>query len=123
MDAERSYELLECAYRVHSKLGPGLLESTYETCLVHELIKAGFHVQRQKKLPIEYDGVLLDAGYRVDLIIDYEVIIEIKAVENLHDIHVSQLLTYMKLSGIKTGYLINFNVRSLKSGIKRYIVD
>ncbi|MEO6693830.1 MAG: GxxExxY protein [Ignavibacteria bacterium] len=112
-------QILKCAFKVHTKLGPGLLESAYETCLQYELIQSGIKTEKQKALPIVYEEVKLDAGYRVDLLVESRVIIEIKATEGLSDIHFAQVLTYLKLSGCKIGLLLNFNVMSLKNGIKR----
>jgi GxxExxY protein len=118
---EITERILKCGYKVHSGLGPGLLESAYEECLYFELNQEGLQVQKQKPLPLVYKDVKLDAGYRVDLIVENKVIIEIKSVEALTDIHTAQVLTYLKLSGCKVGLLINFNVTSLKNGIKRLI--
>jgi GxxExxY protein len=117
-----TYEIIGCAYKVHSNLGPGLLESTYEVCLEFELNKLGFTVQRQVALPVVYEEIKLDAGYRIDLIINNQVIIEIKSVDTLAPIHTAQVLTYLKLSEIKLGLLINFNNTDLKKGIKRLIL-
>jgi GxxExxY protein len=117
-----TFDIIGCAYKVHAKLGPGLLESTYEVCLEYELLKAGFEVKRQVALPVIYDEVKLDAGYRIDLIINNSVIIEIKSVETLAPIHTAQVLTYLKLADIKLGLLINFNETDLKKGIKRLIL-
>ena len=114
--------VVDAAFRVHSTLGPGLLESVYEVCLVHELHKRGVQLQRQLVVPIEYDGVKLDAGLRLDLLIEAELIVELKAVEELHAIHTAQVLTYLKLTGRKLGLLINFNVPVIKSGIRRVIL-
>jgi len=113
--------IVDCAVRVHSALGIGLLESAYETCLVHELVKAGLRVEKQVVLPVEYDGVRLDAGYRLDLLVGGRVIVEIKAVERLMPVHTAQLLTYLKLSKLRLGYLLNFNVLRMKEGIKRVV--
>ena len=110
------------AYEVHTALGPGLLESTYEECLCYELSRYGLQVERQKTLPIEYKGIKIDNGYRLDIVVENKVVIELKSVETLLPIHSAQLLTYLKLSNIKYGLLINFNVKSLKEGIKRYIM-
>jgi GxxExxY protein len=107
--------------KVHSTLGPGLLESAYEECLYYELIKNKIQVEKQKPLPIVYEEVKLDAGYRVDFLIEKKLIIEIKAVDALNDIHLAQILTYLKLSKCKLGLLINFNVKNLKEGIKRVV--
>lgn len=114
--------ILKKAYEVHSILGPGLLESTYEECLCYELTQCGLAVERQKALPIIYKDIKLDAGYRLDIVVNNSVVIELKSVEALNPIHASQLLTYLKLSKIRYGLLINFNVRSLKEGIKRFIM-
>ena len=103
-------------------MGPGLLESSYEACLFYELTKAGFIVERQRVLPLIYDEVKLDAGYRLDLVVNDSVIIEIKSVEELAPIHKAQVLTYLKLSKIKLGLLINFNTIDLKEGIQRLIM-
>lgn len=114
--------ILKKAYEVHTALGPGLLESAYEECLCYELIQCGFTVEKQKALPILYKNIKVDAGYRLDIVVNHSVILELKAVEELHSVHTAQLLTYLKLSGIRYGLLINFNVKSLKDGIRRYIV-
>lgn len=98
-----SYRIIGCAYRVHTKLGPGLLESTYEVCLAYELQKDGPSIQRQKPLPLVYDDLKLEAGYRIDVLVEQSVILEIKAAEDLAPIHRAQLLTYLKLSGIPLG--------------------
>ncbi|MBN2571247.1 MAG: GxxExxY protein [Ignavibacteriales bacterium] len=113
--------ILKCAYKVHSELGPGLLESAYEECLFYELEQAGFRVEKQKTLPLVYHDVKLDAGYRIDLLVENKVVFEIKAVACFNDVHLAQVLTYLKLSKCKIGLLINFNVKSLKNGIKRVI--
>jgi GxxExxY protein len=117
-----TYDIIGCAYKVHSTLGPGLLESTYEVCLEHELLKSRYTVARQVALPVVYDDIKLDAGYRIDLLINNSVIIEIKSVETLAPIHSAQLLTYLKLSGKNLGLLINFNETNLQDGIKRLIL-
>ena len=113
--------ILNCSYSVHTNLGPGLLESAYEECLFYELKLLGINVQKQKPLPLIYKDVRLDAGYRLDLLVENKVVVEIKSVEHLHDVHMAQVLTYLKLSKCKIGLLINFNVKSLKDGIKRLI--
>ncbi|MEG8947700.1 GxxExxY protein [Rosettibacter firmus] len=113
--------LIDCALIVHKELGPGLLESTYEACLKYELIKSGLYVESQKELPVIYRDVKLDIGYRLDLLINNKVVVEIKSVEALNEVHMAQLITYLKLSGCKLGYLINFNVKLLKNGIKRVV--
>jgi len=111
--------ILKCAYSVHSALGPGLLESAFEECLHYELKQAGLKVEKQKSLPLVYKEVKLDAGYRMDLLVENRVVIEIKSIEAFTDVHIAQVLTYLKLSGCKIGLLLNFNVASLKNGIKR----
>ena len=113
--------ILNCSYRVHTNLGPGLLESAYEECLFYELKLLGINIQKQKPLPLIYKDVRLDVGYRLDLLVENKVVVEIKSVECLHDVHMAQVLTYLKLSKCKIGLLINFNVKSLKDGIKRLI--
>ena len=118
---EVSGAVVDAAMRVHSALGAGLLESACEGCLVHELRKRGHAAEAQAILPVEYDGVHIDVGYRVDLLVDDAVIVELKAVNALAPIHEAQLLTYLKLSGKKVGLLINFNVLHLKDGIKRMV--
>lgn len=107
--------------KVHSALGPGLLESAYEGCLKHELTKRGLKVLSQVTLPVIYDGVEIDVGYRIDLLVEDAVIVELKAVERLMPLSQAQLLSYLKLSGRKVGLLINFNVEHLKNGIKRIV--
>ena len=111
--------ILGATMKVHSALGPGLLESAYEACLVHELGKRGMDVKRQVALPLIYDGIKLDAGYRLDLLINDRIILELKSVEMFLPIHMAQLLSYLKLSGLKLGYLLNFNVVHMRDGIKR----
>lgn len=112
-------QILKCAFKVHSELGPGLLESAYEECLFYELKQSGLFVEKQKVLPLVYFEVKLDAGYRIDLLVENKVVVEIKAVETFTDMHTAQVLTYLKLSKCKIGLLLNFNVASLKNGIKR----
>jgi GxxExxY protein len=111
--------IVDCAFKVHKSLGAGLLENAYEACLFHEIIKRGLNVKRQIILPIRYDGIDVESGYRLDLLVENKLIIELKAVDKLLPIHQAQLLTYLKLSSIKTGLLINFNVNLIKDGIKR----
>ena len=118
---ELSRVVFDCALKVHQALGPGLLESAYEECLFYELIETGVTVEKQKGLPLIYEEVKLDIGYRTDLIIENKLIVEIKAVEALNDIHLAQVLTYLKLSGCKLGLLINFNSVLFKDGVKRII--
>ena len=119
---ELSNRVIGCAIEVHRELGPGLLESTYEQCLSHELTLKGIRFKLQHPQPVEYKGVRLDCGYRVDLLIEDELIVELKSVEQIKGIHEAQLLTYMKLAGVGTGLLMNFNVTKLKSGIKRFVL-
>ena len=114
--------ILDAAFQVHKELGPGLLESTYETCISYEASQMGLLIETQLPLPVIYKEVKLDCGYRIDIRAEKKVIVEIKAVEKLNDVHLAQLLTYMKLSGCKLGYLINFNVKFLKEGIKRVVL-
>jgi GxxExxY protein len=111
--------IIGCAMKVHTELGPGLLENAYEACLFYELSIAGLHVERQKILPVCYHEVLLEAGFRIDLLVENKVIVEIKAVTQFNEIHLAQVITYLKLSDCKLGLLINFNVGSLKNGIRR----
>lgn len=118
---EITEQILKCAYKVHSELGPGLLESAYEECLFYEIQKEGLLIEKQKALPLVYHDVKLDVGYRIDLLVEESVVIEIKSVEVLNDVHIAQVLTYLKLSKCKIGLLLNFNVSSLKNGIKRLI--
>jgi len=117
-----SNRVIGCAINVHRELGPGLLESTYEQCLAQELKLNGMSFFLQHPLPVEYKGVRLDCGYRVDILVEDNLILELKSVEAIKGIHAAQLLTYMKLSGVRTGLLINFNVSKLKSGIKRFVL-
>ena len=123
MNIEKIFKTtLDCAFLVHSALGPGLLESAYEASLYYELLQSGLNVEKQRPLPLVYKEVNLEVGYRIDLLIENKVIVEIKSVESLADIHMAQILTYLKLSGCKLGLLANFNVRHLKNGIKRVIL-
>ncbi len=111
--------IVDSAFKVHTSLGPGLLESAYEACLEHELKKRGYAVERQKPQPVQYDGLLIEVGYRLDLLVNDSIIIELKAIEQLAPIHQAQLMTYLKLSKKSLGFLINFNVPLLKNGIRR----
>ncbi len=113
--------IVDCALKVHKTLGPGLLESTYEACLAYEIRKAGLTVEAQKSLPVIYNEVKLECGYRIDLLVENKVIVENKSVEALNDVHLAQILTYLKLSQNKLGFLINFNVKLLKDGIRRVV--
>ena len=115
-------QIIGAAIQVHRELGPGLLESTYETCLCHELSLCNLKVERQKVIPISYKGILLDVGYRLDLVVEGEVIVEIKAVAELLPVHEAQLLSYLKQVGGGRGLLINFNTKLLKHGLRRLIV-
>ncbi|MFO7827754.1 MAG: GxxExxY protein [Bacteroidales bacterium] len=114
-------KILKCAYEVHTALGPGLLENAYEECLFYELKQKGLDVKKQWALPLRYKEVKLEIGYRLDLLVENRVVVELKSVEAINDVHVAQVLTYLKLSGCKVGLLLNFNVNSLKNGIKRLI--
>lgn len=113
--------IVQAAYNVHVQLGPGLLESAYEACLVFELIDFGLKVSSQVNLPLNYRGINLDCGYRIDILVEDKVIIEVKSVNELKNVHRAQTLTYLKLSNYKLGILINFNVARIKDGIKRVI--
>lgn len=119
---ELSKRVIGCALEVHKNLGPGLLESTYEQCLAHELKCAGIPFMLQHPLPVNYNGIKLDCGYRVDLFVDNKIIVELKSVDKVLPIHQAQLLTYMKLAGVKIGLLMNFNVRFMREGIKRLVL-
>jgi len=114
--------VVDAAYRVHTSLGPGLLESVYELCLLHELRKREIPAEQQVRIPILYDGIRLDAGLRIDLLIDRKLIVEIKAVEEMNRVYKAQVLTYLKLTGLRLGLLINFNVALIKNGIERVIL-
>ena len=113
--------IVQAAYNVHVQLGPGLLESAYEACLVFELNDLGLNVASQVNLPINYRGVYLECGYRIDILVEGKVIVEIKSVSKLNNVHLAQTLTYLKLTDCKLGLLINFNVTRIKDGIKRVI--
>ncbi len=114
-------QVVDAAMRVHSKLGPGLLESAYRLCLAHELKNRGYQVQLETPLDIFYDGVRIEAGYRLDILVDGAVLVEVKAVTKQHPIHEAQLLSYLKLGDYRVGLLINFHVRQLKNGITRMV--
>ena len=116
-----SGQVVNAAMKVHTILGPGLLESAYEACLTQELKNRGLKVETQVGLPVTYDGTQIDVGYRIDLLVEKTVIVELKAVEKIRDIHKAQILSYLKLSGVRVGLLINFNTVSLKDGIQRII--
>lgn len=118
---EFTQRVIRCAMRVHSGLGPGLLESAYRECLSFELVKAGFFVEKEKPLPLVYSRVKLDCGYRVDIMVERRLILEIKAVEKINDVHVAQLLTYLKLADSRLGLIMNFNVLHLRDGVRRVV--
>jgi GxxExxY protein len=115
--------VVESAIEVHRALGPGLLESTYQACLALELRTVGFFVNTEVYLPVEYQGIRIDVGYRIDMLVEDAVVVENKAVESLLPIHTAQLLTYLELSGTKLGFLLNWNVRLMKNGIHRFVMD
>ncbi|MEX6690388.1 GxxExxY protein [Danxiaibacter flavus] len=114
--------IIGAAFKVHSALGPGLLESSYKECLYYEIMKTGLGVEKEKGLPLVYESVRLDIGYRIDLLVAGQIVVEIKAVEKLCDIHLAQILTYLKLSRCRIGLLLNFNEVSMKNGIKRVVL-
>ncbi len=120
---EIATQIVDASYHIHKALGPGLLESAYEVCLAFEVAQRGLKVEQQKPLPVVYREVKLDCGYRLDLLVEESVIVEIKAIDSLAAIHQAQLLSYLKLSGCKVGLLINFNVKVLKDGIRRVVND
>ena len=123
MNIEEVFKItLDCCFRVHSSLGPGLLESAYQEAIYFELKKSGLFVEKQIPLPLVYKKVKLEIGYRIDLLVENAVIVEVKSIEQLADIHLAQILTYLRLSGCKLGLLVNFNVLHLKEGIKRVIL-
>jgi len=119
---DRTHEIIGCALAVHQELGPGLLESSYEMALKRELELAGMACRQQVEVPLHYKGAYLDCSYRIDLLVEESVIVEIKAIEGLKPIHEAQLISYMKLSGKKVGLLINFHVTLLRHGIRRFVV-
>jgi GxxExxY protein len=121
-ESELTNRIIEAAIEVHRNLGPGLIESVYETCLCHELTERMFQFERQKEINLTYKGISLDSICRLDLVVEGKVILELKSVDQLHPVHEAQLLTYLKLSGIKTGLLMNFNCRLLKDGIRRFVL-
>jgi GxxExxY protein len=116
-------KIIGAAIEVHRNLGPGLLESAYEACLAYELEAAGLKVERQKPVPLAYKDIRLDLGYRLDMVVDDQVVLELKAVDEFTDIHEAQILSYLKFSDYEVGLLINFNVRLLKDGIRRFIMS
>ena len=115
-------QIIDAAMKVHTALGPGLLESAYEACLAFELSKRGLRVQRQAELPVMYDGIRIDVGYRIDLLVEDLVVVELKSIAEFLPIHEAQLLTYLKLSRRKVGLLMNFNVPVLRDGLKRRVL-
>ncbi len=118
-DEALTEQIIGAAIEVHRQLGPGLLESTYESCLCYELDELGLSYEGQKALPVVYKNRKVDCGYRLDMLVDDKVILELKSVQSLEDIHTAQLLSYLKLSGLETGLLINFNVKQLIQGVRR----
>ena len=120
--SELSNRVIGCAIEVHRLLGPGLLESAYEQCLAHELRQNKIEFKLQRPVPVEYKGIKLDCGYRIDILVEDEIILELKSVEKLTGIHEAQLLTYMKLAAIRQGFLLNFNVRRLRDGLKSFVL-
>ena len=122
IENELSRKIIGCAIEVHKSLGPGLLENAYEECLYYKIKKEGMFVEKQKPLPLIFEEVKMDIGYRVDLIVENKLIVELKSVEAFTDVHLAQVLTYLKLSNIKLGLLINFNVKKLTEGVKRIIL-
>ena len=115
-------EILDSAYKVHTALGPGLLESAYKACLAYELRKKGLKVEEEKSIPVIYEEVKLDCGHRLDLLVNDTVVVELKTVDTFTDVHLAQVLTYLRFADKKVGLLINFNVKSLRDGIKRFIL-
>lgn len=122
LESELTGEIIRCAMEVHSELGPGMLESSYEQCLFYELTKVGFKVERQKAMPLVYKEITMDIGYRLDLLVNDKVVVELKKVDEIADVHVAQILTYLKLSKCKVGLIINFKVAKLKDGIRRFVL-
>jgi GxxExxY protein len=114
-------QILKCAFEVHTALGPGLLESAYKECLSYKLIKSGLFIEKEKAIPIIFEEIKLECGYRLDILVEKQIVIELKSVEALNDVHLAQVLTYLKLGNYKIGYLMNYNVSSLKNGIKRIV--
>lgn len=120
-DNEITEKIIGCAIKVHKALGLGLLESAYQECLYYELNKSELYTEKEKPLPLVYEDVKLECGYRIDLFVEHRIVVEIKSVDALNDIHLAQILTYLKLQGTRVGLLINFNVLKLKDGIKRVV--
>lgn len=121
IENDLSNKIIGCAISVHKQLGPGLLESAYQECIYYELVQSGLHVRKEVPMPIVYKEVKLDHGYRIDLLIENKVVVEIKTVEFLNDVHKAQVLTYLKLGNYRLGLLLNFHVSVMKEGIKRII--
>ncbi len=121
IENELATQVIGAAIIVHRTLGPGLLESAYKECLFYELVKKGLYVEKERPLPLIYEEIKLDCGYRLDLLVENKLIVEIKAVEGLNEIHLAQVLTYLKVSGCRLGLLMNFNVLGVKDGIRRII--
>lgn len=115
-------QIIDSSFRVHSVLGPGLLESVYETCLAHELNSRGYTVTRQVPMPVVYAGLQMDVGFRLDLVVENSIIVELKATDRMSSVHLAQILTYLKLTDMRLGFLINFNVSRIKDGIRRVIL-
>ena len=115
-------QIVDAAFQVHVRFGPGLLEKVYEVCLCHELQKRGLKVERQVSIPIVYDGIVLDEGFKADILVDNLVIVELKAVSEMHPVYEAQLLSYMKLMNKRLGFLINFHVVKIKDGIRRFVI-
>jgi len=118
---ELTEKIIKCAMDVHTALGPGLLENAYQECLCYKLCKEGFAVKKEWPLPLIFEGIQLDCGYRIDILVEDKIVIELKSVKKIEDIHMAQILTYLKLGKFKVGLIINFNVSSLKDGIKRVV--
>ena len=119
---EISKIILDCAFKMHTALGPGLLEKVYQECLAYELTNAGLNVEVEKPMPLIYEEIKFDCGYRIDILVEKKVVVELKVVEAFNDVHIAQTLTYMRLSESKLGLLLNFYTKSLKNGIKRLIL-
>ena len=117
-----SKTILDCAFRIHTEIGPGLLENIYKTCLAYELKQAGLKVEIEKNMPFVYKEISFNCGYRIDILVENKVIVEVKNVDSFSDVHIAQTLTYMRLSGCKLGLLLNFKTKSLKNGIKRLVL-
>jgi len=121
LEKELTAEIIGMAMEVHTRLGPGLLENAYKECLFYKLDKEGFTVEKEKPMPLVFEEVKLECGYRIDLLVENKIVIELKSVESLSDVHLAQILTYIKMGNYKVGLLINFNVVKLKDGIKRVV--